>query len=94
MFPNYKNWLNTQALRSILRMPEIPNSHLGIGSDEVMENIEAGQRVQTMPVLRRDVVTGGMTQGQSYEGVSGWGNLVPALQPGDNPYYGEPIGGI
>jgi DNA replicative helicase MCM subunit Mcm2 (Cdc46/Mcm family) len=94
MFPGYKQFLNFQALRNILRQPDIPNSHLGIGSDEVLENIEAGQRVKTMPVLRREVVTGGMTAGQTYEGVSGWGTLIPDVTPGDIPYYGEYIGEV
>jgi hypothetical protein len=94
MIPGYKHFLNFQALKNILRVPDMPNSHLGIGSDEVLENIEAGQRVRTMPVLHREVVTGGLTVGQTYEGVGGWGNLIPTVAPGDSPYYGEYIGEV
>lgn len=93
MLPGYKSFLNRMALKQLDRPVDVPNFHLGITPYETFENIEGGQFSVTMPDLYRDPLTGGILIGQTYEGISGWGSIVPNLSPGDIPYYGEPLGG-
>jgi hypothetical protein len=81
------------ALKHISRPVDKPAYNLAVGEDELLQNMEQGRPALSMPNLYREPITGGIMAGQSYEGLGGWGSLVPAVDPNDIPYYGEPLGG-
>ncbi|MDP4240780.1 MAG: hypothetical protein Q8904_15060 [Bacteroidota bacterium] len=60
-----------------------------------MEPVKNGKPIQSQPMQMsyRGVDTGGVKLGQTYEGVPGFGNLVPMVGPGEIPYYGPWTGG-
>jgi hypothetical protein len=94
---NYNGFMRGIALKIVRgRTPDIPAFTLGIGVGETMESISHGRPVLTQPAQLSygRVVSGGITPGQSYFGVSGFGDLVPMVDPGDIPYYGPQTGEV
>lgn len=91
MMPGYSKFTKAIALKQVLRPLDIPAVSLGTSPFELLNPVRNGRPVLSEP--RMDVKTGGVVAGQSYEGTSGWGSLIPDITPGDIPYYGPDTGG-
>jgi len=92
MLPGYSKFTRAIALQQVLRPADIPSYQLGTAPFEMLAPISHGR-----PILNqfsyRQVDTGGIIPGQSSFGVSGFGNIIPMIAPGDIPYYGPMSGG-
>lgn len=94
MFPGYKNQLTGLALNQVSRPVHEPNYHLGVYPFEVLTNVTRLGYTRTMPEVRQNLVSGGVPVGQTYEGVPGWGSIIPEIMVDSSPYYGDEIGGF
>lgn len=92
MFPGYSKFTRAIALKQILRPADIPSYQLGVAPFEMLAPISHGRPVLAQ-ISYRQVAAGGIIPGQSSFGVSGFGNLIPMVTPGDIPYYGPMSGG-
>ena len=95
MLPGYHVFTRAIALKCVVRPADIPAFTLGVAPYELHSGIEHGRPVLSQPrqINYSDVSVGGVKMGQTYEGTSGFGSLVPMISPGDIPYYGPYTGG-
>jgi len=95
MMPQYKTFLNRVALQTISRSVDIPSPALGVSPFECLEPLNRSRIMFSQPSAANyaDAKTGGLLVGQTYFGVPGFGSLIPEVEPGDIPYYGESLGG-
>lgn len=92
MFPGYKPLLNKFALKHITRPIHNPDFTLGVYPFEILTNVTNLGFSRTMPDLRRNIVhSNAPAMGQNYEGIPGWGALVPEVETGGTPYFGESL---